>query len=594
MHSAPAAQGESASMASGPLHALLGAARGAVRGSELLLIVVAALVGLLAGWGTWAQATLAHALQGWVFDLPPGTRLSAAPDVPVSRLLLLPVGGGVLALVTWAVRGRSRPLVDAVEANALHGGRMSARDSAIVSTQTVISNGFGASVGLEAAYVQVGGAAGSIIGRALRLRRSDLRILVGAGAGAAMSAAFGAPLTGAFYAFEIVLGAYTPTALAPVAAACLLAVLAAARAGFPAYLITAAPIVQTGGGDLAAAVLLALICALFGIALMRAVGSADGALRRLRVPPEVRPVLGGAVLVPLAMASPQVLSSGHGALSADLVTGLSVEAIAVLILLKALASIASLTFGFRGGLFFASLFLGALLGHAFADVATWIYGHQIINTQEASLIGMAALAVAIVGGPLTMAMLVLEATHNFPLASLAIAAALASNAVVRSLFGFSFSTWRLHLRGESIKSARDVGWMRTLTVGTMMRRDVRTAPAALPLAEFRQRFPLGMTSRVVLLDEAGHYAGMVAPVTVHARPLDDAGPVGALAVNTQRFVKVGASITRVMRTFDAAQTDDLAVVDVAGRVVGVIPDAHVRKRYAEGLDKAHREPFGGA
>lgn len=577
-------------MRSGP--DLLSALRKSVRGSELWLVFVAACVGLLAAWATVLQSTLAHSMQQWLFGLDPGERLSAQRHVPLVTLSVLPIGGAALALFTWAVKGRSRPLVDAVEANALHGGRMSARDSLIVSGQTVLSNGFGASVGLEAAFVQVGGAAGSLVGRALQLRRTDLRTLVGAGAGAAMATAFGGPLTGAFYAFEIVLGAYTPTALAPVAAACLVAVQFSSRVGFPSYLISTAPTVALGGGDLAATILLALICALFGIVLMRVVGWTDMFIRHLRVPPAIKPIIGGALLIPLALVTPQALSSGHGALSADLVTGLSLGAVGLLILVKSAASITSLSFGFRGGLFFASLFLGALIGHAYSDAAAWVYGHQVINAEEASLVGMSALAVAVVGGPLTMAMLVLEATHNFGLTTLAIAAALVCNTLVRSLFGYSFSTWRLHLRGETIKSARDVGWMRTLTAGNMMRRDVRTAPASLPLREFRSRFPLGVTSRVVLLDEAGHYAGMVSPVAAHARPQDDESPVSSLAVNVDRSVRTGSSITRVMRTFDAAHTDDLAVVDDAGAVVGVITDAHVRRRYAEELDKSHRELFG--
>ncbi|KAG0736829.1 hypothetical protein G6F24_018192 [Rhizopus arrhizus] len=95
------------------------------------------------------------------------------------------------------------------------------RDNLIVLTQTLLSNGCGASVGLEASYTQMGAGSGSQLGRVMRLRRNDVRILVGAGAAGAIAAAFGAPLAGAFYAFEIVIGAYTPAALAPVAVAAL-------------------------------------------------------------------------------------------------------------------------------------------------------------------------------------------------------------------------------------------------------------------------------------------------------------------------------------------------------------------------------------
>ena len=142
-----------------------------------------------------------------------------ASSIDTVRLFALPVIGLELGLGSRAALRRWRTPVDVVEANALHGGSIPIRDTFIVCAQTIASNGAGASVGLEAAYAQAGGGFASLLGQWLRLRRADLRILVGAGAGAAIGAAFSAPLTGAFYAFEIVIGAYTPAAIAPVAAA---------------------------------------------------------------------------------------------------------------------------------------------------------------------------------------------------------------------------------------------------------------------------------------------------------------------------------------------------------------------------------------
>ena len=102
---------------------------------------------------------------------------------------------------------------------------MSFRDSVIVAAQTLISNGFGASVGLEAGYTQLAAGIASKLGSAFRLRRADQRMLVGCGAAAAIAAAFGAPLTGAFYGFELIIGTYTVVSLAPVLTAAVVATL---------------------------------------------------------------------------------------------------------------------------------------------------------------------------------------------------------------------------------------------------------------------------------------------------------------------------------------------------------------------------------
>jgi len=260
--------------------------------------------------------------------------------------------------------------------------------------------------------------------------------------------------------------------------------------------------------------------------------------------------------------------------------------------LKSLASIISLGFGFRGGLFFASLFLGSLFGHIYALLLAMLPLHHAISPANAALVGMGALSVAIVGGPFTMSMLVLEATHDFALTGAVIAAALIASTIVRERFGYSFSTWRLHLRGETIKSARDIGWVRTLTAGRMMRRDVKAADATMTVAQFRKRYPLGATTRVVLVDGDGHYAGIVTTARVYADGVDLAVPVGELANRRDTVLTPGMDILAVMQCFDAAQTDELAIVGPDGAVIGLLTEAHVRRRYAEELEKSQRELFG--
>ena len=562
------------------------------RASELWFVGLSIAIGSLAGAATVAQGAIARTLQHVLFALPPATRLSGMSALGTAQLAMLPLGGVVLALFSRVVRARGRPLVDAVEANALHGGRMTVPDSLVVAGQTLISNGFGASVGLEAAYAQIGGATASFVGRRLNLRRADLRALVGAGGGGAIAAAFGAPLTGAFYAFEIIIGAYTPSTIAPVAAATLAATLTAQALGSTPYLIAFSSGASIHTVDYMVFAGLGSLCAAFGIVLMRGVAAVEAASRRLRVPSGLRPAIGGALLVPLAMISPQVLSAGHAALSLDLAVGTTIGFILVVILAKSLASIVALGFGFRGGLFFASLFLGSLVGHAFADGVNTLAGIVVVDPAAAGLVGMAALAVAVVGGPLTMAMLVLEATSDFALTGAVLAASLVASLIVRETFGYSFSTWRLHLRGETIKSGRDIGWIRTLTAGQMMRRDTAIVPATTTIAEFKARFPLGATSKVVLVDADGEYAGIVVPAVAYAEGVAPAAPIASLAAPQDLTLPVGADIGIVMTTFDRTESDQLAVVDVNRRVLGTLSETFVRRRYAEELDKAQRDLFG--
>jgi CIC family chloride channel protein len=569
--------------------------RARIRSSELWLVFIAACVGAGAGGLAMLQGVLAHALQVALFGLEPEVRLSAAPPIAPIRLIAIPLGGLILGLANWLwVRRRPAPPVDPVEANALRGGRMSVQDSLFVAAQTLISNGFGASVGLEAAYTQIGAGLASRIGVWLNLRRADLRIMVGAGAGAAIAAAFGAPLAGAFYGFEIVIGAYTVSSIAPVAAAALVAALVARASGESIYGM--AP--EAVGGNLTATAYalfagLGLVCALCGVAVMRAVGIMEGLVARSPIPKWARPALGGLVLMVFAAASPQTLSSGHGALRYDLEVDLGIKMILALVCLKAAASVVSLGFGFRGGLFFASLFLGSLVGRIYAAaLAATHWQGAMLDPTVASLVGMSALAVAVIGGPLTMSFLALETTGDFGITAAALTASLLASVVVRETFGYSFSTWRLHLRGETIRSANDVGRIRNLTAGGMMRANMSIIEIDAGLAEARRRFALGAAKQIILVDRAGAYVGLVPIADLYAEPADSAKTLGALA----RCVDVGLApemtIKEIMETFDRTEVDALAVLDPQGAPLGLVSEAYATRRYADELEKARRDLIG--
>lgn len=560
--------------------------------SQVWFIVLAAFIGLLAGAAAALLGHISHGMQVILYGFSPDLRLSGLMDIEPWRLLALPLGGAVLGLVRFAFPRRTRAPIDAVEANALHGGRIPARDSLIVSLQTLISNGFGASVGLEAAYAQMGGGMASKIGQWLELKRASLRTLVGAGAGAAIGAAFGAPLAGSFYAFEIVLGGYTAASLAPVAAASLAAVVAATLLQAEPFVIasTVGRSIELSGYLLYA--LLGFICAGMGIVIIRLVANVEGLVRKLPVGEVWRPFIGGLCLIPLAMAAPHVLSSGHGAMQFFLEQQALVVTLLTIFALKVCASVLSLSFGFRGGLFFASLFLGSLLGSAFAHIVNGIYPAASLDVTNAALVGMAALAVAVVGGPMTMSLMVLEVTHDFALTAAVVTAALCSSAIVRERFGYSFSTWRLHLRGEAVRTARDIGWMRSMTARTLMRKNHTTLSDHLSVGELREKVPLGSTSRILLIDDIGDYRGIVATAEAYLDTHDIDTPLSQLAKQTEVYVRPDMDISAIMRVFEHFSVDDLAVVDDKHKLLGFISERYVNRRYLEELEQSQREFFG--
>jgi CIC family chloride channel protein len=582
-----------------PALIVLATVRARLRASEFGMTTLAIGVGVLAGLCVAVMTSVVNVAHVRIYGIPFDVRLSAAERVSPLAAFGAPMLGGLLlgAIDVWLARRKAPPAVDPVEANALRGGRMSLRQSLLVAAQTVISNGAGASVGLEAGYAQIGAGVASYLGVRSRLRRQDLRMLVGCGAGGAIAAAFGAPLTGAFYAFELIIGAYSLANAIPVFAATLAASLTTqAIIGAP-YDITAPAVAPLTFPDFGALIGLGLVAAAVGVGAMRVAALIERAFRwaiRWRL---IRPIVGGLMVGLMALYTPQVLGAGHGALRLDFYWPLSAKELAILIALKLLACLVSLASGFRGGLFFASLFVGSLLGKLYSIGVDMLAPWMGLETTACVLVGMSALSAAIVGGPLTMTFLVLESTGNLGVAGGALAASIATTLAVRATFGYSFTTWRLHLRGETIRGGQDVGWLRDLTVGRMMVRSPPVFAADQSVRAFREAYPVGSANVVVAIGEDGRYKGLIHVAEAHALPLengDDGGPVSAVAHAPATVLHLDQDIGVALEAFEAAHTDTLAVTARGtDQVLGTLGEAYAARRYAQETNLAMKGVLGG-
>ncbi|POO57428.1 chloride channel protein [Agrobacterium rosae] len=568
--------------------------RAIFRRGEIALVILAFFIGIASGLFVVLIGAITTALHVLIFGVE---RLSSS-DLSGWIVLLGPLAGGVvLGIIIFVLsKTRKKPMIDPIEANALHGGRLSLTDSVIVCLQNIVSNGFGASVGLEAGYTQVASGVASKLGVKLKLRRGDMRILVGCGAAGAIAAAFNAPLTGAFYAIELIIGTYTIVTLAPLIVSALVATIVTGLLSQHGLSIDIFGSSEVTPPDYVPAIFLGAVCAGVGIVLMQAVSFIEETARKSKIPIWLRPAIGGIAVGVLALISPQVLSSGHGALHLNLDANMTIAGLAGIFILKAAASAISIGSSFRGGLFFASLFMGSLLGKIFAICAPYI-GYGDTPPIVYAVIGMSAFAAAIIGGPLTMTFLALELTGDFQITVLVLAAVMTTSLVVRTTFGYSFATWRFHLRGESIRSAHDIGWIRDLTVGKMMRADIRKEPVSIGLAAFKEKFPLGSTQRVIMTHDDGRYAGMVLVPEIYADPMER----DSKTISLETYLRYKTDVLlptmnarQAAALFDATQSEALAVVNdkIENRPIGLLTESHTLRRYSEELEIRRREASG--
>ena len=571
-----------------------------VRDNEPLLIALCAPLGALVGFAVVTMHELVSAIHWVTYGIPIESSLSAATGISWIRLALVPAAGGLALGVLAAVLRRFRQveIIDPVEANALFGGRMSLVESVRLASATLISNGVGAALGLEAAFTQIGAGILSEAGQRLRLRRADLRVFVAAGAAAAIAAAFNAPLAGAFYAFELVLGSYTPAALAQVAMASLAGtlVMRSTVGTAPIFLVNAPPMTFLQW-QYPLFALLGIGAAGVGIATMRSATWIEAQLRRLPTPDWLRPAIGGLLLSVVALPFPQVLGSGHGAIQWLFDSSPPIALLLVLLVAKIAASALSLGAGFRGGLFSTSLFLGCLYGDGvsrlFGLFGPWLAGQYTVFT----LVGMGAVAASIVGAPVTMVLLVLEVTGDFNIALAVLAGVVMSSTITRFRFGYSFSTWRFHQRGKQIRGAYDVGWLAELSVKKILRADVALVGRGTPLLHLRELVPLGSRSTVFSVDEGGRFTGAIEVSDIHDPELDDAAigvVAGDLAGGRGNFLLPEMDVRTALSRFEESETETLPVLAAADdpRVIGYVSEAYALKRFAHEMERQHSAQFG--
>ena len=574
-------------------------ARRDIRSNEFAQIVLCGVWGGFIGAIVAAMRAFVLFLHRIDFAISGYDLLSTGIGVDRMRILFVPALGGLLlgGAVVVVRRFRATDIVDPVEANALYGGRMSLIDSIRLAAATVLSNASGASLGMEAGYSQLGSGIFSTVGEYLRLRRADMRVFVTAGASAAIAAAFNAPLAGAFYGYELILGSYTTSALAPVAFAAVCGALVQRGLGDTQPLFSIPGVTPI---DLRSYVIfsaMGVVAALISILSMTAVTWVERGMRRAGIADWLRPCVGGIVLSAVAFSYPQVLGSGHGGIQYHIDTHWALEALIALLAAKIFASAISVGSGFRGGLFSSSLFLGCLFGAICAQLAGHFDASFLSQRSAVLLVGMGSVAAGIIGSPFTMVFLVLEATGDFPVTIGVLVSVIMSATIVRITFGYSFATWRFHVRGLGLKGAHDIGWIADMTVARLMRSDPKMVSTDMTLLALRKKYPPGSAARVFAVAPDGTYAGWLDMAAVHDPQIDDdvdQGYVADLVSQPEIYLLPSENVRTALARFEEAQTESLPVLASRAdpRVVGYMTEAYAMRRYMQELERRRSAELG--
>ncbi len=508
--------------------------------------------------------------------------------------VLFTVPAGLLAAYWVANRMAPEVVGDGVpaaaEALAVRGGYVPGRAAPYKILATALTLGGGGSAGREGPIVQVGASVGSFVARRFGLGEDQIRGLVAAGAGAGIGASFNAPIAGMLFAMEVILGSFAVRHISAVVVASVAAAVTSRQLVGEELALRAFPWRLQDPRELLLYALLALVVVAAAYLFLRVLDLAEWASARWSRLGWFRPVLVGLAIGGLGMVEPDLLGTGQRfvgeLLKLELADTTMWWALLSLALLKIVATSATLGARTSGGAFMPSLFIGATVGAAFADLVDPLWNISPIMPGPFAVVGMAAVFAAVARAPLTAILIVFEITGDYNLVlPLMLTAALATTVIDR-LHPETVYTMALSRKGIRPVRTSEVDLLDTVTVGEVMSRNPTFVTPSMSLQEVQRLFDQHRHHGLAVVDADGDLVGIIS-VTDILRAGETGVATKAGEVMTRRPVTVTPDlpVSMALERMAALGVGRLPVVDAGDpwRLVGMFRREDAVRAYHHAL-----------
>ena len=385
--------------------------RRVIRNDQLILSILSVLVGAASAGGVIAIRELIDFVQGLFIGGNSQNLIATVIDLPWWQIILVPTVGGLCVgvFIFYVIPGRKpQGVAKVIEANALQGGRMNFRAGIGAALASSVSIGVGGSVGREGPAIHLGSTFGAWVAEKFHLTRAVSRALLGCGAAAAVAASFNAPIAGALFAHEVIVGHFAMSAFAPIVISSVVGTVIS-RIYFgdaPAFDIAEQSLASFW--EFPAVIGLGIIGGITAIIFMRTMMKSEELFDKVPGPQWINPAIGGFLLGLIALIFPQVLGVGYDATDLALNVKLPLYLLIALVFMKIIATSICFGSGFGGGVFTPSLMIGALLGGAYGMVATGVFPDLSSGPGAYTIIGMGSVSAAVLGAPISTTLIVFE------------------------------------------------------------------------------------------------------------------------------------------------------------------------------------------
>ena len=531
------------------------------------MLILAALLGFLAGFASTFFRWMIEFFES-IFSVK-GFSLAGIPPQTYPFLLpLMPMLGGLfigLICKYFPNAVKENGVHKVMYAVALNDGKVRKRTIASCAVTSSITIGSGGSAGREGPTVQIGAAVGSTIGQLLHLSTERMRVLVGCGAAAGIAASFNAPLAGVLFALEIILGDFAIHTFSPIIIASVIGTVTgrALEGNEVTFNVPVHELVHPTEiiFYLALGMLCGIVARLFTFMYFYVQQVFE---EKFKISDLYKPAMGGLIVGMISIFIPEILGNGYDvmeqALTGQMFWGLAF----LLVFMKIICTSITLGSGGMGGVFAPSLFIGAMVGTAFGSSVHFIFPTLSASAETYSVVGMGAVAGAVMQAPLTNILMLFELTNDYTLILPIMATCIAASYTYQRFTKHSIYMQNLLNKGINIRHGREASIMNSIKVQDVMSTDITTIAQEMPFRKILETISYSKNFYFPVLDNRGDMTGILSfsdiREVIFEEQLGDLLVAGELANTKVYSLTPQQNLNEAMEIFSQLDVDQLPVV----------------------------------
>ena len=551
------------------------------------VLVVAVVIGLLGGYGAVFIQHVIKEFHILLWKGPPGLKPILA--MPWYWKIAIPTLGGIvvgLIIRYWSAEAKGHGVPEVMEAIALKNGVIRPR---VVFAKLLASAFYiasGGSVGREGPVIQIGSAVGSTVGQFFKVNPKRMRTFVACGAASGIAAAFNAPVAGALFAVEIILGDFAVPQFSPIVISSVTATIVSRHylGDFPAFRVPAYNLVSPL--ELVNYLVLGLLAGVVALGFIKMLYASEEFFDRQKYPDYVKGAIGGIIIGATGLFFPQIFGVGYDtmdlALSGQMIWQLALG----LILIKMFATSISLGSGGSGGIFAPSLFLGAMLGAFYGQVIHQFFPEWTASAGAYALVAMGGVVGAATHGPIAAILIIFEMTNDYKIILPLMITTIIATLIATRLQKESIYTLKLIRRGIDIFAGREVNVLRSLKVSSVVKQSIELVDERSTFTDVLQKIVRSPHNYIYVTDREGKISGYISMHEIRQTIMDYDNLKNILIAQdlsnpNVEIVRESDNLDYVMKKFGRTGLDEMPVLADNGddKIVGTIWQTDVISTY---------------